>query len=181
MVDSRVFCRHAGKDVARTDGSSLSKADSDRDNLKNAEDHEVRGIGGQQSVNAAGIKCGCKMGVQNAFTAQLKLAHPADCLVHRGLVWLDQADRRILKQFLNPIECVAHRKRGSEPFVIRTYVKKFINDQGRKYKLHSSLGFVLDCSKSFCVSRMIGEGKLDEDIAIQANHCLPNISSAKSA
>jgi hypothetical protein len=67
----------------------VSRSRSDRVNLKNAEDREVRGIGRQQSLYAVGIKYGCQVGIQDAFPAQLKLPHPADGLLHGGLICLD--------------------------------------------------------------------------------------------
>jgi hypothetical protein len=41
--------------------------------------------------------------------------------------------------------------------------------------------FKLDRQQCFCVCRVVGEGELDKDVTIQANHLGPNISSANSS
>src|ERR1035437_2727251 len=121
------------------------------------------------------------MRVQDALSAEVELPHPAQGLTEAFLGGLEQAYGRIGKELLDPVQRLDHRQgRGKPPF-ISDHMEKFGHHQRRKNQAASALGLGLDRGDGRGVCRMIRQGKLYKDVAVQAGHCRPNISSAISA
>ena len=59
-------------------------------------------------------------------------------------------------------------------------MEKFINDQRRKNKTAAAFHFGLDGSDGRRIRRMILQGELNENVAVQPGHWRENISSASS-
>ena len=165
---------------ATEDHDTIIKMALRRDGLKVGEDGEVVGIGRKQSSNAAGVKHGRKMRVQDALAAKIEFPHPVERLAQAGVRWLNQADGRVGKEVAQPLHCLAHGKRRGKPAFVRDDVQEFCGDQRRENQFFPALRFRLNGCKRFCVGRMVGDGELDKDVAIQANHCRENMSSAIS-
>ena len=120
------------------------------------------------------------MRVENAFASELKLTHPMQRLAQTFRHRFKHADGRVGQKLFHPIQGFNHRQRRTEPAVVSDDMKKFINHQGWKNKAVAALRFGLHGSDGGHIRRMILQGELDEDIAIQASQWRPNNSSASS-
>jgi hypothetical protein len=121
------------------------------------------------------------LSIKDALSAQVELSQPTQCLICACRARLQKAYGPIFEKFLNPIQRFGHCQWRIKSTRIRCHMQKFSNHQSRENQLFAFLGFGLDSRDCFCVCRMIGKGKLDKDIAIQANHYRPNISSPSSS
>ncbi len=132
-------------------------------------------------MDAAGMKDSRKVGIEDALASQIKLTHPAQCLIRAGFGGFKQAYHWIHHKVLDPIERLDHGKRRGEPAGVRDGMKKFIHHQGWEHELIALRNLGLSGCQGSGVNRMIGKGKLDEDVAIQASHRGANMSSANSS
>ena len=60
-------------------------------------------------------------------------------------------------------------------------MKKFGRHQRRKNQFRATSRFGLNSRYSLSIRGVIGKGQMNQDVAIQTDHCRPNISSANSS
>ena len=66
-------------------------------------------------------------------------------------------------------------ERGHKSALVGDDLEKFSCHQRREHQFRALLSFGLNRSEGFRIGRMIGNGKLNQDVAIQTNHSAEHV------